>query len=142
MAATLVRLIASLWCGALWAIGVLVVPLLFSMLEPMAAAAVVGSLLRLLAYAGLFAALLLLILDRVGRGQPLAAAGRRTVLLMGVGVGLGYFAVRPFMDYGRNLIAAGQAVPAWADFGLWHSVSSVAYFLVAVLGLRLVAVVR
>ena len=140
--ATVVRLLAALWCGALWTIGLLVVPLLFSQLEPMRAAATAGSLFRLLAYGGLVVALLVLLLDRLGRGLPLGAAGRRTVLVMAVGGGLGYFGTRPVMDYGRALIAAGQAVPAWADFGTWHGVSSVLYFLVAVLGLRLVVVVR
>ncbi|MDX3904319.1 MAG: DUF4149 domain-containing protein [Pigmentiphaga sp.] len=140
--ATLVRWLAALWCGALWTVGLLVVPLLFSQLEPMRAAATAGSLFRLLAYGGLGVALAMLLFDRIGRGLPLGAAGRRTVLVMAVGVGLGYFGTRPVMDYGRALIAAGQAVPAWADFGTWHGVASVLYFLVAVLGLRLVAVVR
>ncbi|OVZ58867.1 hypothetical protein CDO44_14340 [Pigmentiphaga sp. NML080357] len=140
--ATVVRLLAALWCGALWTIGLLVVPLLFSQLEPMRAAGTAGSLFRLLAYGGLLVALLMLVADRFGRGLALGVRGRRTVLLMAVGVGLGYFGTRPVMDYGRALIAAGQSVPAWADFGTWHGVSSVLYFLVAVLGLRLVAVVR
>ncbi|MBX6319633.1 DUF4149 domain-containing protein [Pigmentiphaga sp.] len=140
--ATLVRLVAALWCGTLWAVGGLVVPLLFAQLEPMRAAATAGSLFRLLAYGGLLAALAMLLLDRIGGGLPLGARGRRTVLLMAVGVGVGYFGARPVMDYGRALMAAGQAVPAWADFGTWHGVSSVLYFLVAVLALRLVAVVR
>lgn len=140
--ATLVRLVAALWCGALWTLGGLVVPLLFSQLEPMTAAATAGSLFRLLAYGGLLAALALLLFDRIGSGVPLGVRGRRTVLFMAVGVGVGYFGSRPVMDYSRALMAAGQAVPEWADFGTWHGVSSVLYFLVAVLGLRLVAVVR
>ncbi len=140
--ATLVRLVSSLWCGALWGVGLLVAPLLFSLLEPAQAARVAISLFRLLAFGGLVAAVLLCVFDRLVRGVALGPRGRRTVLLMAVGVGLGQFGVEPVMAYGRDLAAAGQAVPAWAGLGLWHGVASAVYFLVALLGLRLVAVVR
>jgi len=142
MTATLVRLLAALWCGASWVAGMLVAPLLFSKLDAHMAGDIAGSMFRLLAYGGLIAAVLMLLFDRLGRGQPLQGRGRRTVLLMAVGVGLGYFATQPVMNYGRALMAAGQAVPQWANFGLWHGVSMLFYFLVALLGLRLVAVVR
>ncbi|GAA4332647.1 hypothetical protein GCM10023144_22930 [Pigmentiphaga soli] len=140
--AVLVRLVAALWCGALWTVGPLVAPLLFSQLDLAHAGAVAASLFRLLALGGLAAAVLLLAFDRLARGLALGVAGRRAVLLMAVGVGVGQFGILPVMDYARNLMAAGQPVPAWAAFDLWHGAASVIYFLVALLGLRLVAVVR
>ena len=46
------------------------------------------------------------------------------------------------MNHARELAAAGQAVPAWADPGLLHNVSGGIYFLVALAALRLVAAAR
>jgi len=142
MSRILVRLIAALWCGALWCVGALVAPALFGTLDPAAAGRVVAVIFPNLATAGLVAAVLLLIVDRVGGGTALGTAGRRTVLLMAVGVGVGYFGIQPLMDHGRQLLRAGQDVPFWADFGTLHGVSTLIYLLVALLALRLVAVVR
>ncbi|MCD0502571.1 DUF4149 domain-containing protein [Bordetella petrii] len=142
LARILVRLIAALWCGALWSIGALVAPTSFSLLDAADAAEVVSRLFRVLAISGLGGAVIMLILDRLARGQALQGPGRRTVLLMAVGTGIGYFGVKTLMDYGRAMMAAGQAVPAWADPGLLHTASSVIYFLVALAALRLVAAVR
>jgi len=138
----LVRLIAALWCGALWCTGALVAPALFGTLDPVSAGKVVAVIFPNLAAAGLAAAVLMLVLDRMGGGLPLGPAGRRAVLLMAVGVGVGYFGLKPLMDHGRELARAGAAVPVWADFGTLHGVSSAIYLLVALVGLRLVAVVR
>ncbi|MBO1114405.1 DUF4149 domain-containing protein [Bordetella petrii] len=142
LARILVRLIAALWCGALWSIGALVAPTLFSLLDAADAAKVVAQLFRVLAMGGLGGAVFMLILDRLAHGQALQAPGRRTVLLMAVGTGLGYFGLKTLMDYARALAAAGQAAPAWADPGLLHNVSGGIYFLVALAALRLVAAVR
>jgi len=142
LARILVRLIAALWCGALWSIGALVAPTSFSLLDAAEAAEVVTRLFRVLAVSGLGGAVFMLILDRLAHGQALQGPGRRTVLLMAVGTGIGHFGVTTLMDYGRGLAAAGQAVPAWASPDLLHSVSGGIYLLVALAALRLVAVVR
>ena len=142
LARILVRLIAALWCGALWCIGALVAPTSFSVLDAAEAAEVVSRLFRVLAMGGLGGAVFILILDRLAHGQALQGPGRRAVLLMVVGTGIGHFGVTTLMDYGRALVAAGQVVPAWADPDLLHSVSVGIYFLVALAALRLVAVVR
>lgn len=142
LARILVRLIAALWCGALWSIGALVAPTSFSLLDAADAAEVVTRLFRVLAIGGLGGAVFMLILDRLAHGQALQGPGRRAVLLMAVGTGIGYFGLKTLMDYGRALAAAGQAVPAWADFHLLHSISGGFYFFVALVALRLVAVVR
>ncbi|HYG43602.1 MAG TPA: DUF4149 domain-containing protein [Bordetella sp.] len=142
LARILVRLIAALWCGALWSIGALVAPTLFSLLDAAHAAKVVAVLFRVLAIGGLGGAVFMLILDRLAHGQALQGPGRRTVLLMAVGTGIGYFGLTTLMDHGRALAAAGQAVPAWAAPALLHNVSGGIYFLVALAALRLVAAVR
>lgn len=142
LARILTRLTAAIWCGALWTIGALVAPVIFSALDPVSAGRIMATMFQVLAVGGLGGAAFLLILDRLALGQALGAPGRRTVLLMAVGVGVGYFAFKPLMDHGRALAAAGQHVPAWADFALLHSVSGGFYFFVALAGLRLVAVVR
>ncbi|OZI76719.1 MULTISPECIES: DUF4149 domain-containing protein [Bordetella] len=142
LARILVRLIAALWCGALWCIGALVAPTSFSMLDAAVAAEVVARMFQVLAMGGLGGAVIMLILDRLAHGQALQGPGRRTVLLMAVGTGIGYFGLNTLMDHGRALAAAGQAVPAWADPGLLHNVSGGIYFLVALAALRLVAVAR
>lgn len=139
---TVVRILAALWCGSLWSVGVLVAPALFSSLPPGDAGKVVAVVFFYQAVGGLAGAVLMLLIDRAGKGQVLGRAGRKAVLLMSVGVGIGYFGLKPLMDHGRALLAAGQPVPAWADFGMLHGVSTVIYLLVALLGLRLVAVVR
>ncbi len=139
---TVVRILAALWCGSLWSVGLLVAPTLFVTLGPAQAGKVVAVRFFYQAVAGLAAAVLMWLLDRAAGGQALGPAGRKATLLMAVGVGLGYFGLKPIMDHGRALLAAGQSVPPWADFGLLHGVSTVIYLLVALLGLRLVAAVR
>ncbi|MEI2417511.1 DUF4149 domain-containing protein [Orrella sp. JC864] len=139
---TVTRILAALWCGSLWSVGLLVAPALFATLGPAQAGQVVAVVFFYQAVAGLAAAAVMLLLDRMAGGGTLGPAGRKAALLMAVGVGLGYFGLKPLMDHGRALAAAGQAVPAWADFGMLHGVSTVIYLLVALLGLRLVAVAR
>ncbi|VFR82428.1 Probable transmembrane protein [plant metagenome] len=142
MSKVLVRVLAALWVGALWCVGILVAPTLFATLSPAEAGMMVGKLFFALASFGLVAAVLMLLLDRLGGGELLGRAGRLAAMLMAVGVGVGYFGLKPLMDHGRVLLAAGITPPPWADFGLLHGVSSLIYFLVALLGLRLVAVLR
>lgn len=139
---TVVRILAALWCGSLWSVGLLVAPTLFNTVSPTDAGRVVAVVFLYQAIGGMVAAAVMLLLDRSAAGTLLGTAGRKATLLMAVGVGLGYFALKPLMDHGRALLAAGQPIPAWADFGMLHGVSSAIYLLVALLGLRLVAVVR
>ena len=142
MSRVIVRILAALWVGTLWSVGLLVAPVLFATIAPAEAGRVVAVVFLYQAMGGLAAAAAMLLLDRAAAGELLGRPGRKAVLLMAVGVGLGYFGLKPLMDHGRALLAAGQPVPAWADFGMLHGVSSGIYLLVALLGLRLVAVVR
>ena len=133
----------TLWVGGLWAIGLIVAPLLFHTLTDRAQAGMLaGQFFTAIACIGLGcgAYLLLFRLARFG-GQAFSQLFFWSVLLMlALGAG-GQFGVQPILASLKQ-----QALPAevmqsiFRDrFAAWHGVSSVFYLIECVLGLVIVA---
>ncbi len=142
----LALVVVTAWVGALWAVGYLVAPALFSTLEDRQLAGMLaGRMFTLVAYVGIGAAFYLMLhrLVRYGTGA-LRQGVFWIVLVMLILVLTGHFGI-------QSLLASlkAQALPAdvmqsiFADrFRTWHGVASIAYLIESVLGLLLVLKAR
>ena len=132
----------TIWVGALWAIGYLAAPTLFSTLsDKQLAGMVAGRLFTLVAYVGMASAAYLLLqrLTRVGM-SALRQPYFWIVLVMLLLTLAGHFGIQPVIAGIKT-----QALPAdvmhsvFADrFRTWHGVASIAYLLQSLLGVALV----
>ena len=132
----------TLWTGGLWAVGLLVAPLLFHTLADRSQAGLLaGQFFTAMSYVGLGcgAYLLLFRLARFG-GQAFAQLFFWSALLMMALSAAGQFGVQPIMAGLKQ-----QALPAEvmqsllrSRFAAWHGVSSALYLIECLLGLVLV----
>lgn len=142
----LALIVITAWVGALWAVGYLVAPTLFQVLDDRQLAGMLaGKMFTLVAYVGMVAAFYLLIhrLLRFGTGA-LKQGFFWIALLMLLLVVAGHFGI-------QSLLASlkAQALPAdvmqsiFADrFRTWHGVASIAYLIESLLGIALVLKAR
>ncbi len=129
----------TLWVGGLWAIGLIVAPLLFHVLSDRAQAGMLaGQFFAAIAYIGLGCGsyLLLYRLARFG-GQAFSQLLFWSVLLMVALAAAGQFGVQPILASLRQQALPSQVMQSiFRDrFAAWHGVSSVLYLIECVLGL-------
>ncbi len=139
----LALIVATLWVGALWAIGYIAAPTLFYALpeDKQMAGMLAGKMFTLVAYIGVGSAFYLLIHRLVRFGTPALKQGFFWVVLLMLLLTLaGHFGIQPIL---ASLKA--QAMPAdvmqsmFADrFKTWHGVASIAYMIESLLGVVLV----
>lgn len=139
-------LIAVLWVGALWTVGFIVAPTLFSTLADQAlAGAIAGSLFRVTAWLSIVCAALLLIL-RKNMDAANARAALWLILGMAACVLIGYFALQPQMAELRLVLHGTldpvQVADAKKQFGILHGVSTGFYIVQSILGALLVLRMR
>ena len=142
----LALIVITAWVGALWAVGYLVAPTLFQVLDDRQLAGMLaGKMFTLVAYVGMVAAFYLLIHRLLRYGTvALKQSFFWIVLLMLLLVVAGHFGI-------QSLLASlkAQALPAdvmqsiFADrFRTWHGVASIAYLIESLLGIALVLKAR
>jgi len=127
------RILLTLWVGALWVVGFIVTPLLFSELDERAlAGSLAGSLFTVTSYLGLLCGGALLVLN----GAAFRALNWRAVVIAGMLllVIAGQFVIAPMVVELRD---AGLAETA--RFARLHGIASVLFIMTSVLGLALVA---
>jgi MFS family permease len=141
-------LIATLWVGALWTVGFIVAPTLFTTLADRAlAGTIAGGLFRVIAWLSLVCAAVLIALllreeKRTTRPLFYLIAGMVLCTLAG------YFGLQPTMASLREVLHAGAAVDpeqlaqARKHFGILHGVSTGFYVIQSLLGAGLVLKVR
>ncbi len=132
----------TLWAGGLWAVGLVVAPLLFHNLPDRSQAGVLAGLFfTVIAWIGLAcgAYLILFRLARFG-AQAFRQMFFWTVLLMGVLVAAGQFGVQPIMASLKEQALPSEVMQSiFRDrFAAWHGVSSVLFLIECGLGLILV----
>ncbi|HEX9450231.1 MAG TPA: DUF4149 domain-containing protein [Burkholderiales bacterium] len=132
----------TLWVGGLWAIGLIVAPLLFHSLGDRSQAGMLAGLFfTAIAYIGLGcgAYLLLFRLARFG-GQAFGQLLFWSVLLMMALAAAGQFGVQPIMASLREQALPSEVMQSiFRDrFAAWHGVSSVLYLIECVFGLVVV----
>jgi len=142
LADALQSIAVTLWVGGMWAIGLIVAPLLFSRLGDRAlAGAFAGTLFTIIAWIGISCALYLVLFRLVRFGAGCFRQGFVWVTLLMLGLLLaGGFGVQLILEGLR-----AQALPkevmesVFRDrFMIWHGVASVLYVIQSVLGLFLV----
>jgi len=145
-------LIATFWVGALWAVGFVVAPTLFSTLSDRAlAGTIAGSLFNIVAWLSLFcAAALLALLFQARRGAQAQPSKLNYYLVVGMVACtlIGYFALQPQMAELRLVLhsVADSNIAALADarkqFGILHAVSTGFYIVQSLLGAALILKLR
>lgn len=133
---------ATLWVGAMWGIGYIVAPLLFSRLGDRALAGLIaGKLFSLIAWVGIACAIYLLLFRMVRFGSGVFKQGVFwIVLLMLALVCAGEFGVQPIMSALKEEALPKQVMESVLRdrFSAWHGVSSVLYIIQSLLGAGLV----
>lgn len=131
------RILLTVWIGGMWAVGYVVAPTLFTMLEDRAlAGSIAGRLFTVMSYLGLVCGGLLLINLFVEHGKTLLHQWRGAVLAgMLLIICIGQFVLQPKMVALRD---AGLSGVNAAAFGRLHGTSSVLFLLNSLGGLALV----
>ena len=132
----------TLWVGGLWAIGLIVAPLLFHALnDPSQAGMLAGQFFTVITYIGLGcgAYLLLFRMARFG-GQAFSQLFFWLVLPMMALAAAGQFGVQPIMASLKQQAWPSEVMHSiFRDrFAAWHGVSSVLYLIECALGLVMV----
>ena len=126
------RILLTLWVGGMWGAGLVVAPLLFSVLDDRSlAGTVAGSLFTVTSYIGLACGGVLLALN----GWRYRAPNRRAVLLLAMLmlIGIGQFILAPLIADLRL-----QGLADTARFGRLHGPAGLVFLVNCVLGLVLV----
>jgi hypothetical protein len=135
-------LVAALWAGALWVLGYIAAPAVFSIAGGALAGDIVGVFLRRMAWISIACAALMLVLVRL---SPDLERGRRRYLNLLVLAMLAcalvmFVGLQPAMAQMRE--AAGplgiRASPLWTRFAVMHGVSQLFHLIESVLAALLV----
>jgi len=130
------KIVLTLWVGGMWAVGYVVVPTLFSMLEKTVAGNVAGQLFTIMSYVGLVCGSLLTIgiVSRLG-SQVTHNWVFWALLVMLLIILIGQFVLQPMM---AELKVVGLTDLNRSAFGKLHGIASVLFLINSLLGLLLV----
>lgn len=129
------KILLTIWVGSMWAIGYIVAPVLFQMLEKSVAGNVAGQLFSIVSYVGLFSATALILNIVMQQGFHKGHWQLWVLLAMLALIVLGQFVLQPMME---DLKALGITADNKADFGRLHGISSVLFLFNSLAGLALV----
>ena len=131
------RIVLTLWIGGMWAVGYIVAPTLFAMLDDRAlAGSIAGRLFSVMSYIGLFSASFLLATFLVRDGNRVFQQWRSWLLIaMFVIILTGEFGLQPQMAAIRE---NGITESEHARFGMLHGIASVLFLFNSLSGLVLV----
>jgi hypothetical protein len=123
------RIALTLWVGAMWAIGYIAVPVLFSQLQnPSLAGRLAGDMFSAVAYLGIACGIFLLLMQLLDGVVGVRRNGRLYVIVaMIVLVLIGQFGLRPLMTQAHSAV-----------FVQLHGVAQILYLIVSLMGLGLV----
>ena len=129
------KILLTIWVGGMWAIGYIVAPVLFQMLDKPVAGNVAGQLFSIVNYIGIFSAVALIINILVQQGFSLRHWQLWTLIIMLLVIIIGQFILQPMM---AELKAIGLSEENRAQFGRLHGVASVLFLMNSLAGLALV----
>jgi hypothetical protein len=119
----------------MWAIGYIVAPVLFQMLDKPIAGNVAGQLFSIVSYIGIFSAVALIINIFANQGFNSRHWQLWTLIVMLLLVIIGQFVLQPMM---AELKAVGLSDENRAQFGKLHGIASVLFLMNSLAGLALV----
>lgn len=129
------KILLTIWVGGMWAIGYIVTPVLFQMLDKPVAGNVAGQLFSIVSYIGIFSAIALIINIVVQGGFDKRHWQLLTLIAMLILVIIGQFVLQPMMV---EIKAAGISETNKAQFGRLHGIASVLFLINSLAGLALV----
>ncbi len=129
------KILLTLWVGGMWAIGYIVTPVLFQMLDKPVAGNVAGQLFTIVSYLGIFSAVVLIINILVQQGFSKTHWQLWTLIAMLLIIFIGQFVLHPMMG---ELKAAGITIENKAEFGRLHGMASALFLINSLAGLALV----
>lgn len=139
-------LLVTLWIGAMWAVGYLVAPTLFSALSDRSlAGSLVGRMFSLVAWIGIGSAAYLLLFLALRLGWRAFRSGLFwMVLVLLLCTMAGQFGIQPVMAELKASAWPREVMDSLTRdrFAVWHGVSSVLYLFQSLLGIALVVGVR
>lgn len=136
----------TLWVGALWAIGYLAAPVLFSALADKSMAGMLaGKMFTIVAYIGMVCGFYLLIHRLAGFGSGALTQGFFWATLMMLLLAIaGHFGIQPILESLKSQALPKEVMESmFRDrFARWHGISSIVYLMQSLLGLVLVMAPR
>jgi len=133
------RVLLTVWIGGMWAIGYIVAPTLFAVLDDRAlAGSIAGRLFTIMSFLGIFCSLALLAGQIMQFGQScLSKAHWQSWVLLGmlIIILIGQFIIQPMMS---DMRAAGLVGEELRNFGRLHGISSVLFLINSLGGLLLI----
>lgn len=129
------KILLTIWVGGLWAIGYIVAPVLFQMLDKPVAGNVAGQLFSIISYVGIFSAIALIINIVVQSGFDKRHWQLLTLIAMLILVIIGQFVLQPMMV---EIKVTGITEINKAQFGRLHGIASVLFLINSLAGLALV----
>ena len=131
------RLLLTIWIGAMWTVGYIVAPTLFTMLDDRAqAGAIAGRLFMIVSFIGMFSAIFLLFTLAVREKQQILQQWRAWLLLMMlIIIVVAEYGLQPQM---ATLRQDGILESEKAKFGMLHGIASVLFLINSLAGLILV----
>ncbi|MFK5913886.1 MAG: DUF4149 domain-containing protein [Woeseiaceae bacterium] len=129
------KIILTLWIGSMWAIGYIVAPVLFQMLDKAVAGNIAGQLFSIVSYLGIFSSIALFFKCVMQFGFSKGYWQIWVLLSMFVLILIGQFILQPMM---AELKASGITVTNKSEFGRLHGIASILFLVNSLAGLSLV----
>ncbi len=133
------RILLTIWIGGMWAVGYIVAPTLFSVLDDrVLAGTIAGRLFSIMSFIGIFCSVALLAGQFVQFGKNCFSKAHWqswVLLAMLIIILLGQFVLQPMM---ADMRAAGLVGEVQRKFGQLHGVSSVLFLINSLGGLILI----
>ena len=129
------KILLTIWVGGMWAIGYIVAPVLFQMLDKPVAGNVAGQLFTIMSYIGLFASVALILNIVINQGFNTKHWQLLTLIAMFIIVVVGQFILQPMM---AELKVVGLTELNRPEFGRLHGIASVLFLINSLAGLALV----
>ena len=129
------RILLTIWVGGMWAIGYIVAPVLFQMLDKPTAGLVAGKLFTVISYVGLFSAVFLIINVLVKQGISKRHWQLWLLVVMLLVIFVGHFGIQAKM---AELKEVGLSAETLVKFGRLHGIASILFLFNSIAGLALV----
>lgn len=129
------KILLTIWVGGMWAIGYIVAPVLFKMLDKPVAGIVAGQLFTIVSYVGLFSAVILIVNILMQHGFNFRFWQLWTLIGMLCVIAIGQFIIQPMMV---ELKMMGLIAENKIQFGRLHGMASVLFLINSLAGLALV----
>lgn len=146
LAEPVLLVVTTLWIGAMWTVGYIVAPTLFSMLsDRMLAGQVAGRLFEIVGWIGIGSAVFVLGFVIARQGWHALRGGLLWVVVAMLLMTLAsQFGIQPLMEQMKAAAWPREVMDSVmrSRFATWHGVSSVLYLVQSVLGLLLVVGAR